>query len=50
MKVVNSVFGSQVTEVGQTQRRLLVLFAESLGKSLAIWIKGISAALLPRSF
>ena len=50
MKVVNSVFRSQVTEVGQTQRGLLVLFAESLGKSLAIWIKGISAALLPRSF
>ena len=50
MKVVNSAFGSQVREVGRTQRQLLALFAESLSKSLAVRIKEVLAALLPRSF
>jgi hypothetical protein len=50
MKVANSAFASQAREVGRTQRQLLVVFAESLSKSLAVWIKGILATLLPRSF
>ena len=49
MKVANSAFGSQVREVGRSQRQLLVLFAESLSKSLAVRIKEILAALLPRN-
>ena len=50
MKVTNSAFGSQVREVGRTQRQLLALFAESLSKSLAVRIKELLAAVLPRGF
>jgi hypothetical protein len=48
--MTTSTFRSQAREVGQTQRLLLTLLAESLRKALAVWIEAFLTALLPRSF
>jgi hypothetical protein len=48
--MATSTFRSQMREVELTQRLLLILFAESLGVGLAVWMEKFLSVLLPGRF